>query len=163
MMDVDHFKLFNDEFGHQRGDEVLQEVATLLAGELREGDTAYRYGGEEFGILARETDATGGMELAERIRVRIADSLAAHGDHRAVTASFGVAGFGDLLGKPDRLVRAADAALYTAKREGRNRVVLSPDSTGPPTLVRSAGPAVAASPTRRRAARPPRKPHAAAG
>ncbi len=163
MMDVDLFKTFNDEYGHQRGDEVLQEVANLLAGELREGDTAYRYGGEEFGILARETDAAGGMELAERIRARIANSLAAHGNRRGVTASFGVAGFGDRLNKPDRLVRAADAALYDAKREGRNRVVLSADSAGPPTMVPPVGPVPAAAAARRRPPHAARKPHSAAG
>ncbi len=162
MMDVDHFKSFNDEYGHQRGDEVLQEVATLLADELREGDTAYRYGGEEFGILARETDAAGGVELAERVRARIARSMAAHGDHRAVTASFGVAGFGDRLGKPERLVRAADAALYDAKRTGRNRVVLSADSAAPPALVEAASVASAQAARRVRRPRARGKPHAAA-
>jgi diguanylate cyclase (GGDEF)-like protein len=163
MMDVDHFKSFNDEHGHQRGDEVLQEVAALLAAELRDGDTAYRYGGEEFGILARETDAAGGMQLAERVRGRIARSLAAQGDHGAVTASFGVAGFGDGLGTPEQLVRAADAALYDAKRAGRNCVVLSADSAGPPTLVTAPGAAPAGVASRARRRRVPGKPGSAAG
>jgi diguanylate cyclase (GGDEF)-like protein len=141
MMDVDHFKDFNDQHGHQRGDEVLQEVSAVLAGELREGDTAYRYGGEEFAILLRETDAAGGAEVAERIRARIADSLGAHGNYGAVTASFGVAGFCERLGKPDQLVRAADAALYQAKREGRNRVVVSSEGGDPSTPPKVEAPA----------------------
>ncbi|MBJ7593815.1 MAG: diguanylate cyclase [Candidatus Dormibacteraeota bacterium] len=135
MMDVDHFKTFNDEHGHQRGDEVLQEVAAVLTGELREGDTAYRYGGEEFGILLHETDVVGGAEVAERIRTRLEQSLGAHGNHRAVTASFGVAGFSERLGTADQLVRAADAALYEAKRAGRNRVVISVASDVVPAVL----------------------------
>jgi diguanylate cyclase (GGDEF)-like protein len=142
MMDVDHFKNFNDEHGHQRGDEVLQEVSAVLAGELREGDTAYRYGGEEFAILLRETDAGHAAQVTERIRSRIAESLAAHGSHGGVTASFGVAGFSEALGTPDRLVRAADAALYQAKREGRNRVVSS-EVPGAPGPVEGTVPALA--------------------
>ena len=133
MMDVDHFKTFNDEHGHQRGDEVLQEVSSVVTGQLREGDTAYRYGGEEFALLLRETDAVGAAEVAERVRARIEQSLAAHGNQGAVTASFGVAAFSEHLGAPDKLVRAADAALYQAKREGRNRVVVGRDAGDPAT------------------------------
>ena len=145
MMDVDHFKAFNDEHGHQRGDEVLQEVASVLTGELREGDTAYRYGGEEFAILLRETDATGAADVAERIRVRIAESLGSHGSHGAVTASFGVAGYSERLGSPDRLVRAADSALYQAKRDGRDRVVVSHETSDVGGSSEQQAPAISAS------------------
>jgi diguanylate cyclase (GGDEF)-like protein len=123
MMDVDHFKVFNDLYGHQRGDEVLQEIGTLLSHELRDGDTAYRYGGEEFGILLRESDAAGGLEAAGRVRARIEASFAKRGWAEPVTASFGVACFGGTLSTSEQLIGAADRALYQAKRSGRNRVV----------------------------------------
>ena len=127
MMDVDNFKLFNDLYGHQVGDEVLQEVATVLAHEVRDGDTAYRYGGEEFGVLLRESDAAEGQQAAERFRSRIEAAFADRGWAAGVTASFGVAAFSEAVSTEKRLVEAADRALYEAKHAGRNRVVVASD------------------------------------
>jgi diguanylate cyclase (GGDEF)-like protein len=124
MIDVDHFKAFNDSHGHPRADVVLQEVAEVIAGCVRTTDTAYRYGGEEFCILLRETTAEEAMHLAERVRQRI-ELRFASGETPGVTASFGVAEFSTATPMPRALVEAADAAMYESKHAGRNRVVLS--------------------------------------
>jgi diguanylate cyclase (GGDEF)-like protein len=124
MIDVDHFKAFNDTHGHPRADIVLQEVAEVIAGCVRTTDTAYRYGGEEFCILLRETTARDAMHLAERVRQRI-ESRFASGATPGVTASFGVAEFSAATPMPRTLVEAADAAMYDSKHAGRNRVALS--------------------------------------
>jgi diguanylate cyclase (GGDEF)-like protein len=128
MLDVDHFKAFNDSHGHPRADVVLQEVAEVIAGCVRTTDTAYRYGGEEFCILLRETNAHEAMHLAERVRQRI-ELRFASGATPGVTASFGVAEFLAATPTPRALVEAADAAMYESKHAGRNRVVLSMAST----------------------------------
>jgi len=121
MLDVDHFKRFNDRFGHQRGDEALEMVAKVLADTARESDTVYRFGGEELAVLCRETDLDGASLLAERLRAAVERRMKAEG----VTASFGVATVGPEGTSPDELVQAADAALYEAKNAGRNRVVVA--------------------------------------
>jgi len=126
MADIDHFKRVNDTFGHPFGDRVLERVAEVLRSGVRPSDMPCRYGGEEFAIILPETDAAGGAELAERLRVRIAEP----GWHKqepsfVVTASFGVAsspGGDDASTAADQLVLEADAALYRAKRAGRNCV-----------------------------------------
>jgi diguanylate cyclase (GGDEF)-like protein len=135
MLDIDHFKSVNDTFGHAVGDAVLVEVASLLAEQMRAGDTIYRYGGEEFAVLARDTDAAGGAVVADRLR-RVVEQRyesRAAGD-LAVTISVGLAELTAELDTADRIVTAADAALYSAKRGGRNRVEvsgrLSQDATG---------------------------------
>jgi len=125
MIDIDHFKLFNDRFGHQRGDEALEMVAKVLADTARDSDTAYRFGGEELAVLCRETDVGGATELAERLRTAIERRMAPEG----VTASFGVAGLTANGESADELVAAADRALYEAKHGGRNRVAIA-DSLG---------------------------------
>lgn len=122
MCDVDHFKRFNDTHGHTHGDEVLQRFAALLEAGLRAGDRAYRYGGEEFALLLRDTDAVGAVALAERIRATVADALLP-GGAEPVTASFGVATAPRDGYQGEDLLLAADAALYAAKRAGRDRVV----------------------------------------
>jgi diguanylate cyclase (GGDEF)-like protein len=120
MFDVDHFKRFNDTQGHQRGDELLQELATAVEATVRSTDTAYRYGGEEFVILARETDAEHALFLAERVRGRIEEHFA---DAAApVTSSFGVGLVDPERPSPSGVIASADAALYRAKAGGRNRV-----------------------------------------
>jgi diguanylate cyclase (GGDEF)-like protein len=131
MLDVDHFKAFNDAHGHPRADVVLQEVAEVISGCVRTTDTAYRYGGEEFCILLRETTAEDGMHLAERIRQRI-ELRFASGATPGVTASFGVSEFSVATPLPRELVEAADAAMYESKHAGRNRVMLS---SRPPFLA----------------------------
>ncbi len=123
MLDIDHFKRVNDTFGHAVGDAVLVEVAHLLAEQMRAGDTVYRYGGEEFAVLARDTDSHGAVVVAERLRRVVEQRYAtkAKGD-LSVTISVGIAELGAALDTADLIVAAADAALYAAKRNGRNRV-----------------------------------------
>jgi diguanylate cyclase (GGDEF)-like protein len=125
MADLDEFKRVNDAFGHATGDEVLQAFAKTLRETVRESDVAGRWGGEEFALVLTGTDAAGGARLAERARAAIADHD--FGPIGRVTASFGVASFpeSEELGE---LLAAADSALYEAKRAGRNRVVVSPES-----------------------------------
>jgi diguanylate cyclase (GGDEF)-like protein len=120
MLDLDHFKSVNDRFGHARGDEVLQGVADVITASLRASDTAYRYGGEELAVILRESDLAAGMALAGRLRRRIVDTFCGGGV--PVTASFGVAEVGEGTALPAQLVAAADAALYRAKADGRDRV-----------------------------------------
>jgi diguanylate cyclase (GGDEF)-like protein len=124
MLDVDQFKAFNDAHGHPQADVALQEVADVVAGCVRTTDTAYRYGGEEFCILLRETGASDAMLFAERVRQRIEQRFLS-GPSAGVTASFGVAEFSPDTSTPRALVEAADAAMYESKHAGRNRVMLS--------------------------------------
>jgi diguanylate cyclase (GGDEF)-like protein len=133
MLDVDHFKAFNDTHGHPHADAALQEVARVILAGVRTTDTAYRYGGEEFCILMRETLADDAMNFAERVRRRIEERFTS-GEFRGITASFGVAGFSPESPTPRALVEAADAALYESKHAGRNRVALS-SGPRPPALV----------------------------
>jgi diguanylate cyclase (GGDEF)-like protein len=133
MLDVDHFKAVNDTLGHPQGDVALQEVAQVIGGAVRTTDSAYRYGGEEFCVLLRETGAESAMHFAERLRQRIEARFAA-GTTPGLTASFGVAEVSADTLTPRALVKAADAAMYASKRSGRNRVVLSvpPPAAVPP-------------------------------
>lgn len=123
MFDCDKFKKVNDRYGHQAGDEVLKHLVNIAQSHLRETDTLARHGGEEFVILVPETDVTGALALAERLRRSFETSpVEYNGESICVTASFGVAGnpHGEL---PHRLMLMnADRALYEAKRQGRNRV-----------------------------------------
>ena len=125
LLDLDHFKKINDSFGHQTGDLVLKELGRVLASELRASDIACRYGGEEFAIILPETGLREGRQIAERIRRAIARlTLAAQGNiHLKITASLGLAGNESQLGLD--LVQGADKALYEAKQNGRNRVVVA--------------------------------------
>jgi diguanylate cyclase (GGDEF)-like protein len=124
MLDVDHFKAFNDTHGHPKADMALQEVADVITGSVRTTDTAYRYGGEEFCILLRETTAADAMHFAERLRQRIEQRFES-GEVTGITASFGVSDFSTDTPTPRALVEAADAAMYDSKHAGRNRVALS--------------------------------------
>jgi diguanylate cyclase (GGDEF)-like protein len=121
MLDLDHFKQLNDTVGHQRGDEALQELGVVLTDGIRGSATAYRYGGEEFLLLLRETTTPGASELAERLRARIERRFAAL--TLPVTASMGVASTENGAVRPADLLFEADRALYRAKQEGRNKVV----------------------------------------
>ncbi len=121
MLDVDHFKSYNDEFGHPAGDEALKLVGHLLKDALRGEDVAARYGGEEFAILLPQTTNEKAAAIAERIRSNIAN---ADFPHRKVTVSIGVASCSSDLCSKKMLVSAADRALYEAKRLGRNSVQL---------------------------------------
>ena len=125
MVDLDRFKAINDTHGHPAGDRVLCVVADALRKALRSSDTAYRLGGEEFAVIARDTDVLGAQVLAERLRSRLEARVALGPDDSAqvsVTASFGVAELGTVELDIARLVATADAALLAAKRSGRNRV-----------------------------------------
>ncbi len=119
ILDVDHFKSFNDEFGHPAGDAVLAELANVLRTCVRENDLLARYGGEEFAILLPGQDADQALAVAERVRARVQTTLTTH---RAVTVSIGVATAAVNDGDDNKLIEDADVALYAAKAAGRNRV-----------------------------------------
>ncbi|HSE81921.1 MAG TPA: GGDEF domain-containing protein [Gaiellaceae bacterium] len=125
LADLDDFKLINDQYGHQAGDEVLRLFADVLRENVRDFDLPVRYGGEEFAVLLPETGLDGAERLARRLqsalrRLRLPE---VGGDEPPVTASFGVASFPAARGA-DELLSAADRALYRAKAEGKNRVAL---------------------------------------
>lgn len=132
MIDVDHFKAYNDEYGHPAGDACLRLVAKIIAAETqRAGDLAARYGGEEFAMLLPNTDAVGCAQVGERIRKAIYDAGLVHDSNQAagcVTASVGGATCRPALERTagvSSLVEAADRALYAAKDAGRNRLMMS--------------------------------------
>jgi diguanylate cyclase (GGDEF)-like protein len=122
MADVDHFKAYNDAHGHPAGDEVLKRVAMILREETRDVDSVARYGGEEFFVLMPETKSRAAVNLADRVRRRLAQDAPATG---AITMSFGVAEFPSHGDNGENLIEVADAALYEAKRTGRDRVVVA--------------------------------------
>ena len=125
LLDVDHFKAFNDAFGHPAGDDVLRRIATLLDEASRETDFVARHGGEEFALLLPQTDATEALGFAERLR-RIIET--APWERRPVTASFGVAAFAPVMSDDAALLfSCADRALYRSKQGGRNQVTLGGD------------------------------------
>ncbi|MBF0501222.1 MAG: CHASE2 domain-containing protein [Candidatus Riflebacteria bacterium] len=127
MTDIDHFKHFNDSYGHQQGDIVLREVATVVKKSLREIDIAARYGGEEFCVVLPETSLDGALIVAERIRRNIEtmpiSRFESRGEPLRVTISIGVCAVPEHdVNIPDDMVKLADQALYQAKGKGRNRV-----------------------------------------
>jgi diguanylate cyclase (GGDEF)-like protein len=124
LLDLDHFKQINDQRGHPVGDQVLANVGAVLRSVLRTRDFAGRNGGEEFAVLLPDTEIPAAIEIAERVRAAIAE-ISVPGTDVSVTASIGVGGFPDHASTMDRLERLADAALYLAKRHGRNRVELA--------------------------------------
>jgi diguanylate cyclase (GGDEF)-like protein len=124
MLDIDNFKSVNDVYGHQQGDLVLRCVADALRETSRDVDVAARYGGEEMALILPHTDLDGAFEMAERARMAIAamEIPLIDGDGSLqVTTSVGAAS--SVEGNKDELIAAADAALYVAKREGKNRTV----------------------------------------
>ena len=128
MCDVDHFKRFNDEFGHDAGDAVLQAVSAEMRNRFRDGDVVCRYGGEEFTIIAPGTNATALLNRVEQVRLAIAELNIRAGGQRlgATSMSFGIATWTDAMDRDGTtLIKAADAALYDAKRSGRNRAKVS--------------------------------------
>lgn len=122
-IDVDHFKSYNDTYGHPAGDEVLKVIARMFAAAARDTDLVARTGGEEFAIVLPETEAPGARALAERVREEIASC---HQFRRPITVSIGLAMLSDRCSTVSMLVKEADAALYSAKRAGRNCVVSEP-------------------------------------
>ena len=128
LLDIDHFKRFNDEFGHTVGDSVLVEIANTISREKRDGDLAGRLGGEEFVLLLSHCDLTYGLTFAERLRSAIEKIAPVRsGEPGAApmspTASLGVASFGGECASLGLLLKQADAAMYRAKTAGRNRVM----------------------------------------
>jgi diguanylate cyclase (GGDEF)-like protein len=131
MIDIDDFKSYNDINGHQAGDQALQITAHCLKGVLRSADVACRYGGEEFGILLPQTPLNEASAIAERMRQRVAETVYPHGKSQplgGVTISIGISTFYKHVDTPDRIIAAADRALYDAKSKGKNRIEFYQDS-----------------------------------
>lgn len=126
LLDIDHFKKFNDTCGHLAGDEVLHGVAMSVKASLRGGDYAARYGGEEFLVLLPETGPADAAQSAERIRSRVErERLGAEASFSGITISIGVASYPEMGGDSEEVMRHADDAMYVAKRRGRNQVVVA--------------------------------------
>jgi diguanylate cyclase (GGDEF)-like protein len=126
MIDIDHFKRLNDQFGHAAGDAVLKEVARVFVDKTRTEDLACRYGGEEFTIILPDISPEIAFHRAEVIRQAVADLRTRLDNtlYNSVTISIGAAMFPQDGQSSELLLRHADAALYRAKREGRNKVVM---------------------------------------
>ncbi|MBF0502474.1 MAG: diguanylate cyclase [Candidatus Riflebacteria bacterium] len=134
MIDIDHFKRFNDTYGHQMGDEVLKKVASLMRKAIRTHDLPVRYGGEEFALVLPETDMPGAVAVAERVRRSIEiEDLEFQGKTIKISASLGVAVFPESAREMDTLIKAADVALYASKENGRNQVTAAPAVHPPPS------------------------------
>jgi diguanylate cyclase (GGDEF)-like protein len=133
IFDIDKFKSINDKYSHLGGDYVLRELSLQVRPTIRKGDLFARYGGEEFAICLVETGLEQAIEVAERLRVLVADHPFEFGDRQLrVTISIGVASMTDLdSANPTSLVEKADSRLYRAKELGRNRVVASSHATVP--------------------------------
>ncbi|PTW46260.1 diguanylate cyclase (GGDEF)-like protein [Sphingomonas faeni] len=128
MCDIDHFKRFNDEFGHDAGDSVLQMVAAEMRSRFRDGDVICRFGGEEFTIIAPGTTAEALAGRVETVRRAIAELAVRHGNRTlgSTSMSFGIATWSDAMDRDGTtLIQAADMALYQSKRDGRNRATIS--------------------------------------
>lgn len=129
MVDIDNFKKLNDEFGHLLGDEVLRQVGGIFAQQLRKVDTACRYGGEEFVVIAPETSSAAATSMAEKLRKAV-EAYPFTGVPRPVTISAGIATYPEGGQTRDHLVRVADEALYACKQAGRNKVCSGSTSAG---------------------------------
>jgi diguanylate cyclase (GGDEF)-like protein len=136
LLDIDHFKKINDTYGHQIGDIVLKKLALVIIGSVREVDVVIRYGGEEILVILPNTTEANAVELAERLRQNIEEAIMIEADPVKnlpavhVTVSIGVSGYRSADGWDNsrRVVERADKALYRAKNQGRNRVVLSDEN-----------------------------------
>lgn len=130
LLDIDHFKKFNDTYGHQTGDEVLKIIAKIIRGNTRKVDFPARYGGEEFAVILPESDCGHAMIVAERIRTAVMEYpfYLKNGTRVQITVSIGVSCFPTDATQKEDLIKKADIALYNAKNAGRNRVSLFSDS-----------------------------------
>jgi diguanylate cyclase (GGDEF)-like protein len=126
IMDIDHFKQVNDEHGHPVGDKVLERIADLIHSSIRHGDIPFRYGGEEFTVLLKGDDIEGAVRIAERIRRSVEETMLHFDDAPPLrkTISVGVACFPHHYSTAEEIITAADKALYKAKSDGRNRVIV---------------------------------------
>lgn len=131
MIDLDHFKWFNDNYGHQAGDDVLQQVAKAISTSARDADICCRYGGEEFAVILPDTEAKNALVLAERIHKQIARvSRQLLQQRLPITVSIGVSSADQAdCCTPEEVIAAADRALYLAKENGRNRTERWPPGT----------------------------------
>jgi len=139
MIDIDHFKQFNDSFGHDGGDAILRELGAFFRKHVRGSDIACRYGGEEFILILSPSTAEGARQRAEEIRegARLLSVSHANRTLGAITLSLGVAIFPDHASEAAAIVKAADVALYQAKSGGRNRVVMFAEKAGQAALQRA--------------------------
>jgi diguanylate cyclase (GGDEF) domain len=139
MIDLDYFKRLNDNFGHEAGDVVLQAFGALLKASVREGDTACRFGGEEFALLLPGATLEDGIARAESLRLEVERLQLTHAGRALdqLTASFGVAAYPAAGTELRQLVLAADQALYAAKGAGRN-CVMAAGQSGRPREIASA-------------------------
>jgi two-component system, cell cycle response regulator len=123
-MDIDAFKAYNDTYCHQAGDDVLRATAQCIRSSLRNFDVAARYGGEEFILVLPETETGAAAALAERLRGRVEQYFQRTQPEQPVTISVGIASLSPRLQTKQHIIRAADQALYAAKKRGKNRVVV---------------------------------------
>lgn len=134
MVDVDHFKHYNDTHGHPRGDDVLRELAQILQGSLRASDIVARVGGEEFVVVLLDAELPLARSAADKVRQAVADHRFPHGEQQPlgkVTVSVGVASWPKHGATADEVLAAADRALYASKSAGRDRVTQAPDKPAP--------------------------------
>ncbi|MFA5356555.1 MAG: GGDEF domain-containing protein [Candidatus Omnitrophota bacterium] len=123
MIDIDYFKDFNDRYGHIVGDAILRELSKVIQENIRQIDMISRYGGEEFSIILSETDKAASVFAAERIRLAVQNKhMRVYDEELKITVSIGISAYPDDGKDMNRLIDAADSALYRAKQEGRNRV-----------------------------------------
>lgn len=139
MIDIDHFKQFNDDFGHGGGDAILRALGAFFKKHVRGSDVACRYGGEEFILILSPSTAEGARHRAEIIREDAGQLKVSHASRElpSITLSLGVAIFPDHASEAAAIIKAADVALYEAKHGGRNRVVMSKEDSGPIATQRS--------------------------
>ena len=129
LLDIDHFKAVNDNYGHQMGDQVLKRLGELLLNRVRDTDIIARYGGEEIAILLPQTGASCALDLAERLRQAVETSIMVPADEDnnteaiTITVSLGVTGLDRQVSDSQIFIQRADEALYQAKSDGRNRVI----------------------------------------
>jgi diguanylate cyclase (GGDEF)-like protein len=128
MLDIDHFKIYNDTHGHVAGDRVLKQVARVIKETVRHTDILARYGGEEFAGILIKTNLDDGCQIAERVRKAVEEFVIDHEKTQPqgrLTVSVGISTLGSKISSLQGLVKTADEALYEAKRTGRNRVAVS--------------------------------------
>jgi diguanylate cyclase (GGDEF)-like protein len=125
MIDLDHFKRFNDTYGHLEGDRILRRVGRKITSCMRTMDTAYRYGGEEFTVLLPETDCNAALTVAERIKDSISSETLEDVNDSRITVSIGVSEYSE-SDSITHLIKRADKAMYAAKQQGRNRIAYWP-------------------------------------